>query len=193
MIADVTQIPASHVIILFSEDDDEHSEHSSPNVSNSLLNPNSILNRMSPGGNLPPSGSPSAGLPGMPTVLGGQANQVMVPPGMPLPGHDTTALTNGMEPQAVTNAQPQENGTGEGTPESADSPIQRNSAFPPNSAAVTSHIPTLASVQSTIEKTFSPGVTSGLSNYTGVEFSHSPISAGALWPTGWPQHAYYKQ
>ena len=192
MIADVTQIPAPHIIILFSEDDDEHSEHSSPNVSNSLLNPNSILNRMSPGGNLPPSGSPSTGLPGMPAVLGGQTGQSMIPPGMPLSASHDATLATGIAENSGSNTQPPETGTGEATPESADSPIQRISAFPPNSVSA-SQIPALASVQSTIEKTFSPGVTSGISNYSGVEFSHSPISAGALWPTGWPQHAYYKQ
>ena len=92
------------------------------------------------------------------------------------------------------------NGTGrpggDASPESeAASPITRYnsvaSGMPPVSLAAvggaTVSPSSLSSVQSTLEKTFNPLA------YPSVEFGHSPITPAALWPSGWPQQAYYKQ
>ena len=70
--------------VLFSDDDDENSGHSSPNVSNGMmaLPPPTMMNRMSPG--VLPSGSPSAGLPGM------LPSMTSVPSGLEQPNGETT-------------------------------------------------------------------------------------------------------
>ena len=189
-------IPAKYIILIFSEDDDENSEHSSPNVSAGLLNP-TMMNRMSPGVGTLPSGSPSNGLPGMPPGLPGMPPATgQMNTGLPTVSHDgqitgsavvTTDVTTG---SAGSTAPPT---NGEATPESAGSPIQR---FQGHGTIGVSSAPgpipsSLTSVQSTIEKTFNPASIPG---YSSVEFGHSPIStpiSPALWPSGWPQHAYY--
>ena len=125
-----------------------------------------------------PSASPSAVLPGL-----SQAQTAA------LDGLSQSALN----PESQANNNPGAagllTGTGAGsqtaaTPESADSP----SAYP------SGPIPT--SVQSTIEKaqfistSIQPGLIPG---YPSVEFPSSGISPAALWSSGWPQQAYYKQ
>lgn len=152
----------------FSDDDDEdQSEHSSPNVSNSMINPG-LMNRTSPQSAMP-SGSPSAVLPGLSQGQSAidRLNQATM-----------DGLNQSETPRSQANSQTA------ATPESADSP---------------SPYPSAATVQSTIEKATSfistsipPGIIPG---YPSVEFSHSPVglTPSALWPTGWPQQAYYKQ
>ena len=156
------------------------------------------MNRMSPGVGTLPSGSPSNGLPGMPPGLPGMppAGTGQMNPGLPTVSHDgqitgsvvTTDVTTG---SSGSTAPPT---NGEATPESAGSPIQGR--FQGHGTIGVSSAPgpipsSLTSVQSTIEKTFNPASIPG---YSSVEFGHSPIStpiSPALWPSGWPQHAYY--
>ena len=93
-------VRACVLTVLFSDDDDENSGHSSPNVSNGMmaLPPPTMMNRMSPG--VLPSGSPSAGLPGMlPSMTTG-------PGGLEQPNGETTPDSSN-SPRAPTLAYPQ--------------------------------------------------------------------------------------
>ena len=130
-----------------------------------LLNPRTSPHNL-------PSASPSAVLPGLSAT---QQQQPM----------DAAAAIMSQQ-----SAQPQDalQSASATTPDSADSP----SGNYPSLASATQLQSTIEKATSFISTSIPHGIIPG---YPSVEFSHSPVglTPSALWPSGWPQQAYYKQ